>query len=101
VPQSAARQAQESPLGRNVEQDLRDGQAHQLSIGDLRAAPCARPTRQDFISQHVKCDQQGVEIGGHAATSMVNVDVSNADLRHPSYVSSTRPGTTTGTESII
>ena len=76
----------------DVEQDLRDRQAHQLSVGDLWAASCAPSSRQDFISQHVKSDQQGVEIGGHAATSVVDVGQSNADLRHPSYVSS-RPGT--------
>jgi len=102
VPQSAHREAQEPPLGRDVEQNLRDRQAHQLRVGDLRAASCARSSRQDFVSQHVKCDQQGVEIGGHAATSMVvDVGQSNADLRHPSYVSSTSAPAHRGTESII
>ncbi len=81
----AHREAQEVPLARDVEQDLRDRQADQLGVGDLWASPRTRPARQDFISQHVKCDQEGVEIGGHAATSMVDVGNSNADLRHPSY----------------
>ena len=110
VPQPAHREAQEPPLGRDVEQDLRDRQAHQLSVGDLWAASCARSSRQDFISQHVKSDQQGVEIGGHAATSGSTLDratptfdtlQSNVDLRHPSYVSSTPSRHPTGTESLI
>ena len=84
-----------------VGQDLRDRQTDQLGIGDLWPAPGARPARQDFISQYVKCDQEGVEIGGHAATSMVDVDNSNADLRHPSYGPSRPRLASRGTESLI
>ena len=94
-------EAQEAPLAGAIEQDLRDGQADQLGIGDLRATPCTRPARQELVRQHVKCRQKGVEVGGHAATSVVDVGVSNADLRHPFYVPSTRTAPTRGTESLI
>ena len=84
-----------------VKQDLSHRQADKLSVGDPRVAPRGPSTRQDFISKNVKCDQEGVEIGGHAATSMVDVDISNADLRHPSYGPSSRPCHAVGTESVI
>ena len=95
------REAQEVSLARDVEQDLSDSQADQLGVSDPRAAAGTRPARQDFISEHVKCDQEGVEIGGHAATSMVNVDNSNADLRHPFYGPSSRRPSRDGMESVI
>jgi len=101
VRQAHDREAQEATLARAVEQDLSHSQAHQLSVGDPRIASGTRSTRQDFISENVKCDQEGVEIGGHAATSTVDVDISNADLRHPSYGPSPRPGHRAGTESVI
>lgn len=101
VPEPGHREAQKAPLARAIEQDLRDGQAHQLDVGDLRTAPGTRPARQDFVGEHVKCGQEGVEIGGHAASSMVDVGESNADLRHPSYVSSTPSPAQPGTESVI
>jgi hypothetical protein len=36
MPEAAHRKAQKPPLGRDVEQDLRDRQADQLGVGDLR-----------------------------------------------------------------
>ena len=99
--QPAHREAQKPPLGWDVEEDLRDGQADQLGVGDLWAASCAWAARQDFIGQHVKSGQKGVEIGGHAAISVVDVGVSNADLRHPRYVSSLTAPAPLGTESLI
>src|SRR5207249_11999200 len=97
----ADREAQEVSLARDVEQDLRDRQADQFGVGDPRVAPGTRPARQDFISEHVTCDPEGVEIGGTAATSMVDVGNSNADLRHPSYGPSRQQPLSRGTESLI
>ncbi len=99
--ETAHREAQEATLRRAVEQDLRDRQADELSVCDLRIAPCTRPARQEIVSQHVKCGQEGVEVGGHAATSVVDVGDNNADLRHPSNAPSPRAQPQPETESVI
>jgi hypothetical protein len=52
--------------------------------------PAPAPARQKIVRQYIKSDQEGLEIGAHAATSVVDDDFSNADLRHPPNVSSTR-----------
>ena len=52
MPEPPAREAQEPALGRAVQQHLRDRQTNQLGVGDRRAAPCTRSTRQDLIRQH-------------------------------------------------
>jgi hypothetical protein len=101
MPEPLAREAQEPTLRRAAQQDLRDRQADQFRVGDRRAAPCTRPARQDLVGQHVKCRQKVVEVGDHAATSVVDVGVSNADLRRPFYLTSTRTAPPRGTESII
>jgi hypothetical protein len=44
------------------------------------------------MREHAKCDQEGVEIGGHAATSLLDVHVSNADFDSP--LNAARPAPT-------
>jgi hypothetical protein len=90
VSEPPAREAQEPALGGAIQQHLRDRQTDQLGVGDRWAAPCTWPTRQDLVSQHVKCRQKVVEVGDHAATSVVDVGVSNADVRRPFYLPSNR-----------
>ncbi len=94
-------EAQEAPLGGDVEQHLGDGQAGQLGVGDPRVSPCARPAWQEFVREDVKCGQKGVKVGGHEATSVVDVGDSNADLRRPFYVPSAGSAHKRGTESVI
>ena len=66
MPEPLLGQAQKTPLVRTIEQDLGHGQADQLAIGDPRR-PTKAPSsgRQEIIDQHVKADQQSVEVGGH------------------------------------
>jgi hypothetical protein len=103
MPEAAHREAQKPSFGGHIKQDLRDCQADQLGVGDLRASSCTSPPRQEIGSQHVKCRQKGVEIGGHVdhLLGTVDVDVRNADLRHPFYVPSPPRAATRGTESVI
>jgi hypothetical protein len=89
VTQPRAREAQEAPLGRTVEEDLRDRERDQLGIGDLRLAPSAAAGRQEIVHQHVKCGQKGVEFGEHVAISVVDVAVTTPNF--DALVMSPRP----------
>jgi hypothetical protein len=53
------------------------------------------------ILDALKCDREGVEIGGQPAISVVDVGISNADLRHPPYGPCFLPGQQPGRESLI
>jgi hypothetical protein len=71
VIEPAPAEAQEASLLGAVEQYLGDGQAEHLGIRDAwPAAGAGRISRrEEFVCQHVKCDQKVVEVGGHVATS--------------------------------
>lgn len=87
-----ARLLTREPRDPRIEQ-LLGTREHRAGAGQSPTASARKPRcvittatlgRQEFISRHVKLNGKGVEIGGHAATSVVDVDISNADLRHPS-----------------
>jgi hypothetical protein len=92
VAQPLAREPQEAPLGRAIEEDLRDRERDQLGVGDSRSAPWAAAREQEIVDHHIKCGEQGVEFGEHEATSVVDVALAtpNAELRRPRYVPSPR-----------
>src|SRR3954451_9759817 len=48
VPQPRTREAQKPPLGRAVQEDLRDSERDELGVGDLRAAPRTAAHRQEI-----------------------------------------------------
>jgi len=73
VPQPRTREAQKPPLGRAVQEDLRDSERDELGVGDLRAAPRTAAHRQEIVHHHVKCGEKGVEFGEHETTSVVDV----------------------------
>ena len=75
----AGGEAQEAALVRAVEEDLSDRQADELRVGDLRSPPRAAPLGQEIIGKHIKCREQGVEVGRHAA-SLVSVAIATPDF---------------------
>jgi hypothetical protein len=79
----AAVSADEAPLLGAVEQNLGDGKADHLGVGDLGLSPRSRsrPLGQEIVGQHVKCRQEGVEVGGHVTTSVWSALLGHADLR--------------------
>ena len=79
MPEPAARQAQEPPLVRAIEKDLRDRQRDDRRVIDPRRASRAGTLREEIVSKHIKCDEQGVEVGRHAA-SLVGVASATPDF---------------------
>src|SRR5581483_2984332 len=79
VTEPAAGEAQETALGRAVEEDLRDSQTDDLGVCDPRLAPRPAPLGQEIISEHIKCDEKSVEVGRHAA-SLVGVASATPDF---------------------
>jgi hypothetical protein len=75
VTQPLAGETQKPPLGMASQKDLRDSERDELSIGDLWATPCTGTVRQEIVHQHVKCGEQAVKVGGHEATSVVDVAI--------------------------
>jgi hypothetical protein len=75
MPEPLARQAQEPPLGMAMQQDLGDRQRDEFRVADPWASARTRPGRQEIVHQHVKSDEQVVEVGAHEATSVVDVAV--------------------------
>ena len=73
VSEPAAGKAQKPPLGVAAQHDLGDRQRDELRVSDLRASSCTAARRQEIVHQHVKCDEQAVKVGGHEATSVVDV----------------------------
>src|SRR2546427_5445865 len=73
VRQGLTGQPNKPSLGMTPKHDLRDRQRDELGIGDLRATACTLPRRQEVVRQHIKCDEQAVEVGVHEATSVVDV----------------------------
>jgi hypothetical protein len=75
MPKPRSGEAQKAALSWAIEQHLRDRQADQLAIGDPRRPPQAAPSgRQEIIDEHVKADQQSVEVGGHNRPPSVDGD---------------------------
>lgn len=68
--------AQPAPLGWIGEQDLGDGQADQLTVGQLGAAAGSQSSAEQVIDEAVQCDDEVVEIGVHEAS--LEVDVARA-----------------------
>lgn len=56
-----------------VQEDLRHSERDELGIGDLWATPCTGTPGQEIVHQHVKCGEQAVKVGGHEATSVVEL----------------------------
>jgi hypothetical protein len=85
VAEPALDKAQEAPLFGAVEQNLGDCQAEHLGICDagLSARPGWISLGQEFVCQHVKCDQKVVEVGGHVTTSVWSELLEHTDLRRP------------------
>jgi hypothetical protein len=79
VSQSPAGQREELAVVRNREKHLRDSQRDELTIGDLLRTARTLPRRQEIVNTHVKCDDEGVEVGVHEA-SLVDVALSNASF---------------------
>jgi hypothetical protein len=79
VGEPACGQAQEAALVRAVEEDLGGGEAHELRIGDLRRPPAAASLGQEIVAEYIKCGEQGVEAGWHAA-SLVSVALATPDF---------------------
>jgi hypothetical protein len=79
VPQSPAREREELPVVGNTEEHLRHGQRDELGVSDLRRTPWPLPLGQEIVHAHVKCADEGVEVGVHEA-SKVDVAISNASF---------------------
>jgi hypothetical protein len=75
VSQPPARDLQEAPITRTVQQHLRDGQADKLSISDSWSAPRSTPGHKEVVGKDVKSDEERVETGVHEASK---VDVASA-----------------------
>ena len=64
---------EETSVVGDTQEHLRDRQADELAVGDLRRAarPSARRQReQEVIDAHVKSDDEGVEVGVHVASEV-------------------------------
>jgi hypothetical protein len=66
--QPCAGKPEEAPLGRAVEEHLSDGERDDLRISDARLTARAGTLGQEIICEHIKCDEQGVEVGRHEAS---------------------------------
>lgn len=75
----AAGEAQEAPLRGAVEEDLGNSERKNAGVVDPRLAARPAPLRQEIVGEHIKCDQQSVEVGRHAA-SLVGVALATPDF---------------------
>jgi hypothetical protein len=72
-----ARDREKAPVIGDPQEHLRDRERDELAVSDLRRAARPRARRQseqEVIDAHVKSDDEGVEVGVHAA-SMVDVAI--------------------------
>src|SRR5215207_1016973 len=74
MPEPVARQREELPVIRQPQEHLRDGQRDELGVGDPRRAAGPLPAWQEIVNPHVKCRDEGVEVGEHEA-SLVDVAI--------------------------
>ena len=79
VPQAPTRERQELAVVGDSQEHLRDGQRDELSISDPWRTARPLPRGQQIVDTHVKCRDEGVEVGVHEA-SKVDVATSNASF---------------------
>jgi hypothetical protein len=79
VPQPPAREREELAVIRDPDEHLRDSQRDELSIGDPGRASRPLPPGKEIIHTHIKCGEQGVEVGAHEA-SWVDVAVATPNF---------------------
>jgi len=79
MPQAPAREREELAVVGHRHEHLRDGQRDEFGIGDLLRTARSLPCRQEIVNTHVKCDDEGVEVGVHEA-SLVDVAIRNASF---------------------
>jgi hypothetical protein len=79
MPQSPPGEREELAVIGDGQKHLRDSQRDELGISDLWRMPGPPPRRQEIVNTHVKCDDEGVEVGVHEA-SKVDVAISNASF---------------------
>ncbi len=77
--EAPAGQRQEAAVVGTVEEQLRDRQRDELGVGELRSAAGPGSPGQEIVSPHVKCGDEGVEVGAHEA-SLVDVAVATSDF---------------------
>ena len=75
MPKPIAGHRQKPAITRAVQQDLRHRQTDDLRVTRPGRAPNPTPLGQGIVHQHVKCREQGVEVGVHEASK---VDVARA-----------------------
>ena len=97
----AAGKAQKPPLGVAAQHDLGDRQRDELRVSDLRASSCTAARRQEIVHQHVKCDEQAVKVGGHEATSVVDVALATPTFDSPPISPRTAIPPRANSESVI
>jgi hypothetical protein len=95
--QAAVDGAQPAALGTVAQQDLGDGQAEELAVGQLGWVAWSPAGLQQLVDGDVQCDDEVVETGVHGASLEVDVAFATPTLgglvlvvtpRHP------RPNTT-------
>jgi hypothetical protein len=80
VPKPLAGEPQPAPLGTEPQQDLGDGQADQLGIGELGSPAWPAAGAQQLVDRDVRCDDEGVEVGAHEASQEVDEAVATSTL---------------------
>src|SRR6266851_1270601 len=79
VAEPPMRQTQEATLLRAVEEHLGDSERDQFRGADPRLLSRAGTLRQEIVDEDIKPDEQGVEVGRHAA-SLVVVALATSDF---------------------
>jgi hypothetical protein len=80
VAQAATDSAQPAAFGAVAEQDLGDGQADELAVGQLGWVARSPAGFQQLVDGDVQCDHEVVEIGVHGASLEVDVAVATPTL---------------------
>jgi hypothetical protein len=88
------------PLRTDAEQDLGDGQADQLGVGELGWPSGTTPGAEQLVDGDVQCDDEGVEVGAHEASLEVDVASATPTLGALPLVVTPRP-TRPSSEAII
>ena len=95
--QPVSHRSQPAAFGAVAEQDLGDGQAEELAVGQLGWVAWSAAGLQQLVDGDVQCDDEVVETGVHGASPEVDVAIATPTLgglvlpvtpRHP------RPNTT-------